>query len=159
MRVTIRPANLEDFERFGIDPPPFRVRAWCGEREDGHILGLGGIGYVPGTDARLVWFDLSPEAAKDYPVLLHRTATEIKKRLKGISKLVATTEDGNETFARWARRFGFEDTGVVVDGKRIWQCTSGLDTSTTTASTPRLPKAPSQPSLVYSVLSSPQQEP
>ena len=38
----------------------------------------------------------------------------------GVRVMYATTELGFEAAERWIARFGFEETGELQDGKKVW---------------------------------------
>ena len=88
---------------------PYRVRGVAGVEDDGRVLGVGGLAYLP--DGRVFAFSyFGPEATK-YPIALHKTALMVigLARASGVRELYACPELRRSPAAeRWLKRLGFE---------------------------------------------------
>lgn len=118
MSVTIRPATADDYLQQCGETPPARVRAWAAE-VDGKLIGVGGVCLPPGLPP-VAFVDIAEEARR-YPVALHKTGLRFMAQVRhwGITRVVATTEVGNETQERWLQRLGFTSDGAEADGKKV----------------------------------------
>jgi hypothetical protein len=116
----IRPSTQEDFLQYFGDLPPYRVRSLTGLR-DGRILAIAGVGFPPGG-APILFMDIEPEA-REYKMIICKTALRFMNMIKrlNIPLIVATIQQDNQVFKDFASRFGFKDTGVVVEGEEIWR--------------------------------------
>lgn len=87
---------------------PYRVRGIAGIDDDGRVLGVGGLAYLP--DGRVFAFShFLPEATK-YPVALHKAALMVigLANAAGVRELYACPEMTRSPAAeRWLARLGF----------------------------------------------------
>lgn len=117
MSATIEWTKREDFEAFG-KTAPFRLIGLTGRNENGDIIGVGGVAFLP-DGQRLAFAELTEEARR-HPVALHKTALKILDvaRKRGVRRIVATADMGASPAAkRWLERLGFiehEYNGVTV---------------------------------------------
>ena len=113
--IEIALAKPEDFTK----PPPYRARAIV-VKKDGRVIGIGGLGFPPHMPP-VLWSDISDEL-RALPVTLHRTGLRFidEARAQGVRVMYATTDAEFEAAERWIRRLGFEHTGEVQDGKKVW---------------------------------------
>ena len=113
--IEIVPATFEDYP----SQPPYRSRAIV-VKKDGRVIGIGGLGFPPHMPP-VLWSDISDEL-RALPVTLHRTGLRFidEARAQGVRIMYATTDAEFEAAERWIRRLGFEQTGEVQDGKKVW---------------------------------------
>lgn len=111
--VLVRPARQADFEQIG-ESVPYRTTAITGE-EDGKILGIGGISWLP--DGRIYLFAKLLEAKKhEHAVVLHIAATKFLKEVAraGVKHVVARPDPSFKGVAcEWMYRLGLRPTGFA----------------------------------------------
>lgn len=104
---------------------PYRNIAWAGI-EDGTILGLGGIAFMP-DGSRMAFTELT-DAARKRPLALHKAALACMDyaRRTGIRELIACADMASSPNAeRWLSRLGFKLE--VVRGFPVWKWKNGRD--------------------------------
>lgn len=113
--IEIALAKPEDYET----PPPYRCRAYAVKR-DGRLIGIGGLGFPPHMPP-ILWANITDEL-RSLPVTLHKVGMRgvADAKAMGVRVMYATTELGFEAAERWIARFGFEETGELQDGKKVW---------------------------------------
>lgn len=117
MAASIDWTKPEDFHAFG-KTAPFRLIGLTGRNEQGEIIGIGGIAFLP-DGQRLAFAELTDEA-RQHPVALHKTALKILEvaKKRNIRRIVATADMGASPAAkRWLERLGFIEhdyNGVTV---------------------------------------------
>lgn len=116
MSVTIRPATAEDFARWGDPTPPYRVRAWVGEK-DGEILGIGGVAYPPGS-LPVAWVNFTPDAYR-YPKTMHQTALRFLAAIDH-PRIILSADNSIGASRRWAERLGFRPTGLHTEDGEVF---------------------------------------
>lgn len=116
--VTVRPAQREDIEAMDLDLP-YRVRAMVGERDDGQIIGFGGIAFPP-NQPPIAFLDLHD--GWHHPVSLVRAIRRLFRSLD-FPQMLATIDENSPRNIRFAEAFGFTFTGAMVGDRRIysWQ--------------------------------------
>lgn len=113
--IEIKIAEPEDY----TEPPVYRSRAWV-VLKDGRKIGMGGLAFPPNM-VPFIWSEISDEL-RAMPVTLHKTGLRYIEEAKalGLKVMYGTTDVGFEAGERWIRRLGFEETGEVKDGKKVW---------------------------------------
>lgn len=121
MRATVEWTRPEDFVEFD-QPTPYRVLALTGRNEDGKIIGIGGIAFLP-DGQRLAFADLTDEA-RAHPVALHKTALRILEvaKQRGMRRIIATADlCASPAAQRWLKRLGFVEHDYRGTPVYIWR--------------------------------------
>lgn len=121
LKVRVRPATARDFVNAFGSPPPYRVRAWSMEREDGQVVCIGGLAFPRNMPGPLIFIDMLPEG-EPYRLSLHRACTQILRRNPALTVCFAliTIDQYSRRNEKWAHFHGFRDTGSIIDGKRLY---------------------------------------
>lgn len=117
MDYEIRPSRSGDYEAITGEPIPFRSTALTA-LVDGEIVGMGGVAHLP--NGAFGAFAEITDAARQYPVLMHRTGLQAMKRarLLGYRRLVALKGPGIDRAEAWLVRLGFERE--LIDDVEVW---------------------------------------
>lgn len=114
-RVSIRYATKADLEKFysGEDTMFYSSRAVVADR-DGEILGVGGVCRVNGQ--MHVFTDIRSEEISPKDVI--RAARMVLGIINRYNSVVAFADPKRSTSEVFAKHFGFELTGVTINGSK-----------------------------------------
>lgn len=118
-KATLRHATEADFIALTGSGPIWRCRAFAGELDDGRLLGIGGLAYLPdGTVA--MFMKATDEAREHYGLFVHKAGKRAIRLAQdlGIPVVGALTEDNIPAAARWLERLGFKL--VEKNGHEVW---------------------------------------
>ncbi len=111
--ILVRPATQGDFDAIN-ESVPHRMTAIVGEDDDGRILGIGGIMWMP--DGRAYLFTkLCEDKKHEHAVVLHIAATKFLNEVRraGIRYVTALPDPAiKDTASRWMAALGMKPTGV-----------------------------------------------
>jgi hypothetical protein len=121
--LTIRPTMAADCEAFLPGPPPYRIQALTAVEDDGTVVAIGGLMYLP-DGAVSAFLEMSEEACRKYPVSLYKGARQILglAKDKGYRKVLTRADVKREAACRFLERLGFEPVGFMKDERvYLWQ--------------------------------------
>jgi RimJ/RimL family protein N-acetyltransferase len=123
MTVEVRPTTSDDIDAFMDEPLPARARART-ILKDGKIVGIVGLLFLP-LGIVAAFADLTEEV-RSLPLSLHRYTLRAlsEARDAGYRQLIATCDAESEVAARWLLRLGFEDTGGIVNERKLFRWSS-----------------------------------
>lgn len=121
MTASVKWATKADLAENGMDIP-YRMIALVGRNDEGRIIGVGGIAFLP-DGQKYAFTELTDEARK-HPMALHKAALMIldAARRRGIKRIVASADMAASPAAkRWLARLGFQQHEWNNQEVWIWQ--------------------------------------
>lgn len=121
MVATVKWATKDDLIENGMQVP-HRMIALVGRNQDGKIIGIGGIAFLP--DGQKYAFTELTDEARSNAIALHKAALTIldAARRRGIKRVVASADMAASTAAkRWLSRLGFKQHEWNNQEVWIWQ--------------------------------------
>jgi len=94
------------------------MKAYVGIAE-GEILGVGGVAYSSGIP--FMFFDISEEVRKDYPITLHKMAKRVMREVEASGPNMLFAEQSETPVSRrWLASLGFSPVNEK-ETRMMWQ--------------------------------------
>ena len=114
--VELRTATQADVEQYFGKKPDFSLRGVVAV-EDGKTIGVGGV-YRAGAQI-MVFVDMKDEMRK-YPKLIVKAGKLVLPYINRYTVVMAYVKPEQEAAMRFAKHFGFEDTGEVTTYGKVF---------------------------------------